>query len=122
MAYPTVGDLPAEPQFTAGELLAEIERREGRIFRMPELCVFVLTTNEETAAWLLDLGGKSYIPPGLPTGGKHTRGAYIRDPRSGLTEWDIYVHAIPVRGEQTVWQAAREVQRQVAAEQTGAAV
>jgi hypothetical protein len=98
---------PADaPLLTADELLEEIAGRGGRIFRMREYCVFVLTTSEELALWLVTLGGKPFIPAGhqIPNATKPVN-AYRR--AQDVWEWDIYIHTIPIAGDETVHQAAR---------------
>lgn len=90
-----------EPRYTARELLREIQRRGGRVYRSMHTTVFCLTNDPEVAQWLLDLGGKAYRPQGFAAG---PDGGYQRAP--GLREWDIYVHTIPVKGDETVHHAA----------------
>lgn len=95
---------PADvPTMTARQLLARIRRAGGRVYRFRMVGVFVLTDDEQLALWLIKLGGKRYVPvnsdPTTPAG------AYRRAP-GGRIEWDIYIHAIPVRGEKTIWEAA----------------
>jgi len=92
---------------TAAELLAEIRAREGRIFRMREHHVFVITNNPDTAQWLLGMGGLPYRPVGQNPSWDYPLGAYRRS-REGPPEWDIYVHIVPVSGPQTIWEAAGE--------------
>jgi hypothetical protein len=106
MGYPSPSELPHEPEFTAAGLVAEIRARSGRVMRFREVCVICLTTNPDTATWLRDLGGKSFVPVGLERSMRGPHGGYLRDTKTGLTEWDIYIHAIPVKGEQTIWEAA----------------
>jgi hypothetical protein len=98
---------PADtPEHTADELLDEVERRGGRVFRMGEpAAVFCLTLDESLALWLMRLGGKSFVPPGMPPQTGPNR-AYKRT-RHGPWEWDIYIHTIPVAGEKSIWEAAR---------------
>lgn len=96
---------PADmPTMTARQLLAKIRRGGGRVFRMREVGVFVLTTDQALALWLINLGGKRYTPinadPSTPAG------SYKRDSITGRLEWDIYIHIIPVLGEKTIWEAA----------------
>jgi hypothetical protein len=97
---------PADaPQVTARQLIREIRRQDGRVFRMREVGVFVVTKNKELAQWLILLGGKPYLP-------KHMTPAYeygsYRDAPGGPLKWDIYIHSISVRGEQSVWEAAAD--------------
>ena len=88
---------------TARQLLARIRRQGGRVYRMREVGVFVLTSDEQLALWLIGLGGKRYTPVNLdPT---TPAGSYKRA-RDGRLEWDVYVHTIPVLGEKTIWEAA----------------
>jgi hypothetical protein len=102
---------PADaPEFTAEELLAHIAGRGGRIFRMAEILVFCLTQDEQLAFWLLKKGGKSFLPPALVPADLGPRRAYKRT-SAGPWEWDIYIHTIPVRGEQTIWEAAQSYPR-----------
>jgi hypothetical protein len=101
---------PADaPQHTAEELLQEIVDRGGRVFRMPEVAVFCLTTDEELARWLQRLGGKQFLPSHLRPEDLGPRRAYRRAP-GGTWEWDIYIHAIPVNGETTIHEAAKNFQ------------
>jgi hypothetical protein len=93
------------PQFTARQLLGKIRRAGGRIYRMPEFVVFVLTDREELAQWLLDMGGRGYSPPHDVRGRIGMAGEYERVP-GGVREWDILIHTIPVRGLQTIHEAA----------------
>ena len=92
-----------QPTMTAGQLLARVRRKGGRVYRMREFAVFVLTDDEELARWMISRGGKRFTPqnadPSTPAG------SYRRAP-GGKLEWDIYIHAIPVLGQRTVWEAA----------------
>ena len=90
---------------TAQELLDKIRMRDGRVFRMREICVFVLTGNEHTAEWLMELGGRSYLPRGLAPSWETPLGAYRRE-RDAKPEWDIYIHTIPVAEGESIWEAA----------------
>jgi hypothetical protein len=72
---------------------------------MREFCVFVVTENEDLARWLLAEGASPYVPAGSQERHAEMRGAY-RDSRGGPWKWDIYIHAIPVKGEMTVHEAA----------------
>jgi hypothetical protein len=95
---------PADaPQLSARGLLREIRKQDGRIYRMREVAVFVITRNKELAEWLISLGGKPYLPKNMTP--SYELGSY-RDARGGPLKWDIYIHAIPVRGEQSIWEAA----------------
>lgn len=98
---------PADvPQFTARQLLRKIRREGGRVLRMREGAVFCLTQSEELAAWLIDRGGKPYAPVGGKPSYTRPLGGYELADGDGLVEWDIYLHTIPVREGQTVWEAA----------------
>lgn len=93
------------PQFTARQLVQRIRQQGGRLYRMPEICVFCLTTNRELANWLIEIGGKPFLPAGFtPAMGF---GGYKRA-RGGVTEWDIYIHTIPVRGERTIYEMSEK--------------
>jgi len=97
-----------EPRYTAERLLREIQGRGGRVFRMTLNAVFCLTNDVEVAEWLVGLGGKTYTPPAQ--GGVQTLdGGYWRS--KGVREWDIYIHAIPVKGTESVWEAAKRNRR-----------
>ena len=87
---------PALASLTANTLLRRIHQAGGRIFRMREICVFCLTTDEQLAKWLLELGGYAFA----------RGGSYLRDSVTGKREWDIYIHTIPVSGAKTIWEAA----------------
>jgi len=97
--------VPEPPAYDADQLVAEIRRRGGRVYRMREVVVFCLTNDPEVADWLFGLGGSSFLPryatadPTLPPG------SYKRA-QGGPLEWDLYVHTIPVLGERRVWEAA----------------
>jgi hypothetical protein len=70
--------------------------------------VFVLTTDPTLAARLQRLGGSSFNPPGankVPTPETTPPGAYYRS-RGGSLEWDIWIGAIAVEGDETIWEAA----------------
>ena len=99
---PSPADAPAH---TARALVARVLREGGRVYRMRELCVFVLTENPELATWLLKLGGMPYLPRNTTPTYDTPLGAYRNAP-GGTPKWDIYIHPIPVKGEQTVWEAA----------------
>lgn len=91
------------PQYTARQLLAQIRRKGGRVFRFPQTLVFVLTTDAAVAEWLLALGGRAFVLKGSEP--QNARGGYLRA-RGGKREWDIYIHTIPVRGELSLHEAA----------------
>jgi hypothetical protein len=98
----------AEPRFSAAHIVRMIRRKGGRAYRMPDTVAFVLTDDPKLARELLELGGSIFNVPGL-TPDAHTSplGGYRRTP-GGKTEWDILIHMIPVRGEQTIWEALGE--------------
>jgi hypothetical protein len=98
-------NVPEPPRYTADTLLREIRKRGGRVHRMREIVVFCITNDEELAAWLLDMGGHTFLPRHHMVTGARVPGAYLRAPEGPL-EWDIYIHTIPVRGEKRVWEAA----------------
>jgi hypothetical protein len=95
---------PANPRYTARSLVTQIRQRGGHIYRMREWGVFVITDDPELAGWMLGLGGTPFLPRGMQRDPLHP-GAF-RDSPKGKLKWDIYIHHIPVRGEQTVWEAA----------------
>jgi hypothetical protein len=101
---------PADaPQFFADELVKEIRARGGHVLRMRESGVFALIRDVELARWLVKLGAKAYRPPWAELA--HTdgpMGAYKRA-HDGPIEWDLWIHIIPVLGEESVWQAAGRV-------------
>lgn len=79
---------------TAAELISKIENAGGRVLRMkapPN--VFVLTDNFKLAQRLVDRGASQH------------HGNYKRA-RDGRDEWDLWIHPIPVLGEETVWEVA----------------
>ena len=97
---------PADtPQYTADQFLQELRHRGGRIFRMREVFVFTLTNDPDVARWLLELGARPYKPFGTDVKLEGPMGAYTRA-KGGRAEWDMYIHTIPVRGEETIWEAA----------------
>ena len=63
--------------------------------------VFVLTQSPELMRWLLDQEARVFRPEHYDG----PLGSYRRLP-GGEPEWDIWLHSIPVRGEETVWEAA----------------
>ena len=90
---------------TAAEFLDEIRAQGGKVYRMREHHVFVITRNAQLAERLLKLRGLTYRPVGANPSWDFPLGAYRRS-REGPPEWDIYIHAIPVSGDETIWQAA----------------
>lgn len=98
---PSPADAPA---ITARALVARTKREGGRVYRMREHSVFVVTENKELAQWLLRMGGSPYLPTGMLRSDE-MRGSYV-DAKGGRPKWDIYIHTIPTKGERTVWEAA----------------
>lgn len=96
-----------QPIVSARQLLARIRKEGGHVYRMREHAVFVITHNAELAQWLFSLGGSPYLPRNMTPTHELPQGAY-RDSKDGKPKWDIYIHAIPLRGEQTVWEKAGE--------------
>ena len=93
--------MPPALELSAVELIEKIRESGGRVYRMrEEPFVFVLTGNRKLAMRLLDLGGKVW------THMAHAEEGYLRA-RPDVREWDIYIHQIPVTGEQTMWEAAK---------------
>jgi muconolactone delta-isomerase len=108
-----------EPELTARQLLRRIRRKGGRVYRMREYGVFVLTDSPDLASWLMKLGARAYSPQNATPMPNVPLGSYRRAP-GGKIEWDLYIHAIPVAGEQTVWEAAGEAEVEVVdAEEVG---
>jgi len=101
-AIPSPAD---QPEFSARSLLTMIVREGGHLFRMRERMVFTITQNAELAQRLITLGGLPYLPQDRAAPDAEVRGGF-RDAPGGPMKWDIYVHTIPVRGEQTIWEAA----------------
>ena len=96
-AVPSPADVPTH---TARELVAEIRSRGGRVLRMKQPpSTFVLTNDPELAEWLERKGATHHVARGLNNGGyKRCAG--------GLDEWDLWIHSIPLVGEETVWETA----------------
>ena len=92
---------PADiPTMTAAELVERIRSEGGRVLRMKQPpSTFCLTTNGELADWLFGRGGTTFTARGIKTNGSYRRA-------EGLDEWDIWIHPIPVLGEQTIWEVA----------------
>ena len=93
---------PGLPVLTARLLLRRIRQEGGRVFRMPDTLVFCLTNDPKLAQWLIDIGGKAYLPAGSEPG----MAAGYKRASDGKLEWDIYIHTIAVDGELTIWEAA----------------
>lgn len=85
---------PADvPTMTARELVGRIEDQGGRVLRMKvPPSVFVLTDSEALAAWLADRSATSFRSYNRSRGGTH--------------EYDVWIHPIPVLGDETVWEVA----------------
>ena len=92
---------PADaPTMTAAELVERIRAEGGRVLRMRVAPgVFVLTDNEQLARWLHARGGTTF------SNRTQMNGSYKRA-RDGKDEWDVWIHSIPVLGEQTAWEVA----------------
>lgn len=98
---------PADaPTMSARTFLRQIKRKGGRIYRMRETCVFVLTNDGDLAAWLLSLGGKAYLPRGAEQSLIAAPLGAFRMAKGGNPTWDIYVHTIPTLGDESLWEAA----------------
>lgn len=93
---------PADaPTMTAPELLDRIEHDGGRVLRMKQPpSVFVLTNSGDLADWLIARGATLYTVRGLTQNGSYLRA------RDGKQEWDLWIHPVPLLGEQTAWEAA----------------
>jgi len=112
LAVPSPADVvEPEPEYTARQLLEKIVEFGGHIHRMREHAVFVITRNPDLARALFAKGASRFRPKHGIESMAYPLGGYrlSRDPDSP-TEWDIYVHTIPVRGEETVWEAAADFQ------------
>jgi hypothetical protein len=98
---------PADaPSVSARSLLQKIMDDGGRIYRMRELLVFVLTDKPDLATWLLSLGAKSYVPRGSQQMLQVAPLGSFRMARGGKPTWDLYIHTIPVTGDESIWHAA----------------
>lgn len=93
---------PADaPSMTAVELIEHIRAEGGRVLRMRQPpSTFALTANPDLAQWLVDRGATAWTARGLKSNGSYLRA------RGGIEEWDLWLHPIPVLGEQTVWEVA----------------
>src|SRR5262245_6725276 len=96
---------PVPPPLNALDIPYVISHRYGRIIRFRERLVTVLTNDPECAHWLIKQGGATFLPRHLEPGQTGPFGSYRRSP-GGPLEWDIYIHHIPVDGEETIWAAA----------------
>jgi hypothetical protein len=98
---------PAAESYTAAALVERIRRAGGRIHRMQEPGgVFVLTEEPRLAAKLLRLGGQSFTPVGMPDGVMDDMGGYLPGRGAEKRQYDIWIQAIPVEGDETIWEAA----------------
>lgn len=86
---------------TAEKLIERIKARGGRVFTLPSRMVFCLTTDPVLRDGLAELGAR-YHSSSAGDGGP---GGYPQA-RGGPLEWDLWIHTIPVEGEQTVYEAA----------------
>jgi hypothetical protein len=91
---------------SARTLLRQIKRRGGRIYRMRQTLVFVLTNDGDLVTWLLSLGGNTYVPRGSEQTLMAAPLGAFRMAKGGDPTWDIYVHTIPTLGDESVWEAA----------------
>ena len=100
---------PADaPPFFADELVKEIRDRGCHVLRMRYVGVFALVRDKELAQWLVDLGARPYRPPWAELISEGPLGAYKRA-HDGPIEWDLWIHIIPVLGEESIWEAAGRV-------------
>lgn len=104
VTVPSPADTPA---FTAEEFLQELRVRGARVYRMRERpMVFALTNDPKLAEWLNALGARPYLPRNAErVFANMPLGAYERT-RGGSAEWDLWIHTIPVRGDEPIWDAA----------------
>lgn len=80
----------------ARELIEQIRKRGGRVLRMKEPpSVFVLTDSEPLVDWLFGRGATPVV----------TAEPYKRA-RGGSVEWDVWIHPVPVLGDETLWEAS----------------
>lgn len=93
---------PADvPTMTAAELVERIRAEGGRVLRMRQPpSVFVLTGDEKLADWLYEHGATAWTTRGLGTNGSYSRA------RGGTREWDLWIHPVPVLGDQSIWEVA----------------
>ena len=87
---------------TAEKLVERIRAKGGRLICLPSRMVFCLTTDETLREGLIKLGGR-YHSSSAGDGGP---GGYKPARDSDKLEWDIWIHQIPVEGEQTIYEAA----------------
>ena len=94
---------PATASMNAAELLAAIRERGGRVYRYKAPPQVICLTNDPTLVqWLVARKAALHTPKGL-TGVGHD-GSYRR--AKDLREWDLRLDAVPVIGEQTIWEEA----------------
>lgn len=97
---------PADAPHTAAEIVERIRVCGGSVHRMMEPPrVFCLTQDQGVVDWLMRLGARTHVPVHYRAGEETPKGAYKRD-RGGPWEWDIWLHALPVQDEETMWEAA----------------
>lgn len=86
-----------EPAYTATEILEKVvASKRGRVGRGRELTVYCLIQDKMLLRWLLLLGAKFFAG---------SRDGYRRS-TEGPIEWDLYLHIIPTKGDETWWEAA----------------
>jgi hypothetical protein len=93
---------PADvPTMNARELIARIQGEGGRVLRMKQSpSVFVLTDNEQLVDWLFDRGATTFRDRNVRQDGSYKRAS------GGSDEWDVWIHPIPVLGDESIWEAA----------------
>lgn len=93
---------PADvPTMNARELIARIQGEGGRVLRMKQSpSVFVLTDNEQLVDWLFDRGASTFRNRDAKQDGSYKRAS------GGTDEWDVWIHPIPVLGDESLWEAA----------------
>ena len=90
--------------FTAAQLVKAIRDDGGRVHRMLQPGnVFVLTEDRRLAERLQRLGGHPFNPPGYQA--VDELGGYLLA-RDGVVQYDLGITAIPVEGDETIWEAA----------------